>query len=83
MTRHIPQSKLSEFDLLVIRAGGRTHAEFETLVLNGFGSAVICKVCAFLADTLYRVVVKLEIGANRAAEASHQRLAAKNAFDPQ
>lgn len=81
MTRHTAQGKLTEIDLMVIRAGGRTEAEFEAMVGGGFGFAAPCKVCAFLADSLYRVVVKLEAGANRAKEASHHRLAVEDAFD--
>lgn len=81
MARHTTQNKLTEFDLMVIRAGGRSQAEFEAMVESGFGFACRCTVCAFFADTLYRVVVKLEAGANRATEASHHRLAAKNGFD--
>lgn len=78
MTRHSAQSKLTEFDLMMIRAGGRTEAEFEAMVKSGFGFDARCRVCAFLADALYRVVVRLEAGANRATEASHRRLAAKD-----
>lgn len=82
MTRHTAQTKLTEFDLMVIRAGGRTQAEFEAMVKSGFGYDAYCKVCAFLADTLYCVVVKLEAGANRAPEASQHRLAGKNGSIP-
>ncbi|MDA5094902.1 hypothetical protein O2N63_12480 [Aliiroseovarius sp. KMU-50] len=76
MTRknHTPQ--LTEFDLMVIRAGGRTQVEFEAMAERGFGYEARCMVCAFLADTLYRVVVKFESGANRAKEESHYRLGA-------
>lgn len=83
MTRHTAQTNLTEFDLMLIRAGGRTQAELQAMVESGFGFDTRCKVCAFLADTLYRVVVKLEAGANRATEASHHRLVSKNGFDPQ
>lgn len=76
MTRKTHTTQLTEFDLMVIRAGGRTQAELEAMAERGFGFAARCTVCAFLADTLYRVVMKLEGGANRAKEASHFRLAA-------
>ncbi|AXI43277.1 hypothetical protein [Sulfitobacter sp. SK011] len=79
MTRKTHTTPLTEFDLMVIRAGGRTQAELEAMAQGGFGFGVRCMVCAFLADTLYRVVVKLETGANRATEASHHRLTANPA----
>jgi|GEM_PF-4668002 len=72
--RHTP-NPLTEFDLMVIRAGGRTAEELETMALNGFGFR--CKICAALADTLYWVVLALEAGTNRSAAASHRRLSAK------
>ena len=74
MTRQTSQNQLTEFDLMVIRAGGRTKAEFEAMAKDGFGFSASCKICAFLADTLYRVVVALEVGAHRSVEASHRRL---------
>ena len=76
MTHQTTQSRLTEFDLMMIRAGGRTEAEFENMVKDGFGFSASCKVCAFLADTLYRFVVLLETGAHRSAAASHHRLGA-------
>ena len=79
MTRKAHTTPLTEFDLMVIRAGGKTQAELEAMAERGFGFAARCMVCAFLADTLYRVVVKLETGANRATESSHHRLAANPA----
>ncbi|SLN43717.1 hypothetical protein PEL8287_02199 [Roseovarius litorisediminis] len=81
MTRNIAQTKLTELDLMIIRAGGRTQAEFETMVKSGFGFEARCKSCAVLADIAYRLFVKLEAGANRGREASHLRLAARNGFD--
>ena len=81
MTRHSAQTKLTEADLMMIRAGGRTQAEFETMAESGFGFAAHWKVCAFLADALYYLVIKLEAGANRATEASHRRLVAENGWN--
>jgi len=76
MTRETHTTPLTEFDMMVIRAGGKTQAELETMAEGGFGFTARCMVCAFLADTLYRVVMKLETGANRTTDASHHRLAA-------
>ncbi|SMX25734.1 hypothetical protein [Boseongicola aestuarii] len=76
MTRQSSPTPLSEFDLMMIRAGGRTEAELEALAKNGFGFSARGKVCAFLADMLYRAVVVLEAGAHRSAESSHRRLVA-------
>ena len=74
MTRNAPQTKLTDLDLMIIRAGGRTEAEYEAMVRNGFGFDARCRVCAMLADGLYRAVVFFEARAHRATEASHQRL---------
>lgn len=77
MTLHTIQTNLSEFDLMMIRAGGRTETEFDTMAKTGFGLNASSDICAFLADSLYRIVILLEAGAHRAARASHQRLAAE------
>ena len=74
MTRRHTSTPLTEFDLMVIRAGGRTAEELESMALNGFGFR--CKTCAALADTLYRIVLALEAGTNRSDAASHRRLSA-------
>lgn len=75
MTRcHVP-TPLSEFDMMVIRAGGHTANELESMALNGFGMR--CKRCGILADTLYRIVLTLEAGTHRSDAASHRRLSPK------
>ncbi len=81
MTRHTAQSKLTQFDLMMIRAGGRTQAEFADMAESGFGFSVRCKVFSVFADLLYHIVIKLEAGANRAWEDSHRRLEAKSMCD--
>ena len=75
MTRKSQQTRLSQFDLMVIRAGGRTQAELETAP---FGKLDLgCKICAFLADNLYKIVIHLEAIANRSVEESHRRFFVK------
>ena len=83
MTRHTTKTNLTETDLLMIRYGGRTQAEFEVMVKRGFGFDSGFKICARLAAALCQVVVKLVAGANRGAESSPLRLEAKNVFDSQ
>ena len=75
MTQRTPKSRLTDFDLMIIRADGRTEVELEAMVQAGFGFAVVRSTCAFVADGLYRLVLLLEAGARRSAEASHLRLA--------
>jgi hypothetical protein len=76
MTRKYTHTRLTETDMIVICAGGRSASEFETLFKNDFAISVRCKACGILADALYRVVVHFEAGARRSLEASHRRLAA-------
>jgi hypothetical protein len=83
MTHHTTQAKLTKFDLMVIRSGGRTQAEFEVMVKSGFGFNAGSKVCTYLAAALCLVVAKLGAGANRGTESSHLRLEAKNVLDSQ
>lgn len=75
MTQRLPQTRLTNFDLMIIRADGRTEAELEAMIENGFGFTVLRTACAFVADGLYRLVVLLELGARRTAKESHLRLA--------
>ena len=72
MTRPHTQLGLSEFDLMVIRAGGRTAAEVESIAMDSFGFR--CKISAVLADALYRIVLTLETSSNRPGATSHRRL---------
>ncbi|MEP1933330.1 MAG: hypothetical protein ABJI96_11195 [Paracoccaceae bacterium] len=72
MTRPHTQLGLSEFDLMVIRAGGRPAAEVESMAMDSFGFR--CKTCAVLADALYRIVLTLEASSNRPDATSHCRL---------
>ncbi len=65
------QPHLSEFDLMVIRAGGRTQAELEVATFNTVEFR--CRMCAFLADNLYQIVMRLEARSNRSADASHRQ----------
>jgi hypothetical protein len=74
MTRQTHQTHLTEFDLMVIRAGGRTQAELEAMALREFRFR--CRICAFLADNLYKIVMRLEASANRSVEGSHRRFIA-------
>ncbi|WP_170482858.1 hypothetical protein [Ruegeria arenilitoris] len=74
MTQRTPKSRLTDFDLMIIRADGRTEAELEAMVQAGFGFAIMSSACAFVADGLYRLVLFLEAGARRSVEASHLRL---------
>ncbi|XHY18477.1 hypothetical protein SuNHUV7_32910 (plasmid) [Pseudoseohaeicola sp. NH-UV-7] len=78
MTQRIPKSRLTNFDLMIIRADGRTEAELETMAQTGFGFAITNSACAFVADGLYRLVLLLEARARRSAEASHLRLKASS-----
>jgi hypothetical protein len=78
MTQRAPKSRLTNFDLMIIRADGRTEAELEARLQAGFGFAIMSSACAFVADGLYRLVLLLEAGARRSAEASHLRLAANS-----
>ncbi|WP_171236452.1 hypothetical protein [Ruegeria sp. HKCCA6837] len=78
MTQHTQKSRLTDFDLMIIRADGRTEAELEAMVQSGFGFAIMSSTCAFVADGLYRLVLLLESGARRSAEASHLRLTASS-----
>ena len=78
MTQRTSKSRLTDFDLMIIRADGRTEAELEAMVQAGFGFAILSSACAFVADGLYRLVLLLEAGAERSAEASHLRLAASS-----
>jgi hypothetical protein len=82
MTRTNAQTKLTDFDLMVIRSGGRTQAELQAMVESSSGFDALRKICAFLADTAYRAVVKFNSDANRTADTSHHRLAAKNGCSP-
>lgn len=78
MPRIRPKTSLTELDLMVIRAGGRTEAELEAMVRGGPGFDIRCRICGILADGLYRLVMRLEMGARRNAETSHHRLAANS-----
>jgi hypothetical protein len=74
MTRHATQPQLSDFDMMMIRAGCRTQAELEGMALNKFGFDVLCRICALFADALYHLVILLEAGSHRSFEFSHHRL---------
>jgi hypothetical protein len=74
MTRKTRQPHLTEFDFIVIRAGGRTQTELEAAAFNTLEFR--CRMCAFLADNLYQVVMRLEASANRSAAGSHRRFIA-------
>ena len=71
MTRKTSHTHLCEFDLMVIREGGRTQAELEAIALSE--SRLWCKFYAFLADTLYKIVMRLEANADHSVEKSHRR----------
>ena len=75
MPRKKHETSLTEFDLMMISAGGRTEAELEAMVRGGPGFDVRCRICGMLADGLYRLVMRLEAGARRTSEASHHRFA--------
>lgn len=75
MTRPHTQLGLSEFDLMIIRAGGRTAVEVESMAMDSFGFR--CKICSVLADSLYRIVLILEASSNRPDRTSHRRLSTK------
>ena len=76
MTRTINETRITELDMMMIRAGGRPQSEFEAMAQAGFGFNLRCRVCAALADALYAIVLRLETAARRSAETSHRRLAA-------
>jgi hypothetical protein len=59
MSRPKPQTQLTEFDLMVIRAGGHTQAELESMVMNSTNTR--CKLCEFLADSLHRLFIRRAI----------------------
>ena len=75
MTQRPNQTQFNHFDMMIIRDGGRTESELESMVQSGFGFTALSSACAVAADGLYRLVVLLEAGARRSAEASHLRLA--------
>ena len=71
MSRPNPHTPLSELDLMIIRAGGQTQAELEASARTAFG--LWRPNCACLADAFYRIVMRLEAGANRPEGTSHRR----------
>lgn len=75
MTGRANRLQLTEFDMMVIRAGGRTLAEQEERTLNA--ADFRCRLCAILADALYQIVMRLETGANRSLKGSHRRLVSR------
>lgn len=73
MTRNTAPTRLTEIDMMMLRAGGRTEAEFEQMARAGFGLDLPRRACGALADALYAVVLRLEAGARRGAASSHLR----------
>ncbi|NND22434.1 MAG: hypothetical protein HKO14_10125 [Silicimonas sp.] len=71
MTRQANKTRLTEFDLMMIRSGGRTQAEQEVSFLRA--AKIRYRTCAFLADGLYKIVMRLEASANRSVENTHRR----------
>jgi hypothetical protein len=69
---------LSSFDLMIIRAGGRTENEKQQMS-NGIGfSRQTSALCSHLANMAYPIVSLLEAGAKRSIETSHLRSAKKH-----
>ena len=52
MTRNCKTTNLSEIDLMMLRAGGKTQAEFDALVDSGFGFSGITKSLLSAFDRL-------------------------------
>lgn len=74
MTRQAPATQITAFDHMILSAGGRTDAEFETSMMAN-ASTLQCRLCAAAADALYRIVLRLEARANRTVDRSHRRMA--------
>lgn len=74
MTRKAPTTQITAFDHMILSAGGRTDAEFEKTMMAE-APTLHCRLCAVAADALYRIVLRLEAGANRTVDRSHRRMA--------
>lgn len=75
MTGQTNMTRLTEFDLMMIRAGRKTQGELEAIGLRD--TKFRCRMCAILADGLYQIVVRLEARANRSVEGLHRRFGAQ------
>lgn len=77
MARQANKIHLTEFDMMIIRAGGRTQSELEASVLNG--ASFRRQISAIFADSLYRIARRFEASANRSVEETQRRFVARAA----
>lgn len=71
MTRQANNPPLTEFDLMVLRAGGRTQAEVEASAL--YSADIRCRIREIIADGLYLVLKHFGVGSNRSNERAQHR----------
>ena len=71
MTSQTNKTRLTEFDLMMIRAGGRTQADLEASLLRV--ANIRGRMCAFLANGLFQIALRLEETANRSVRNRHHR----------
>lgn len=78
MTRRTQPQKLTEIDLMLIRAGGRTEAEFEAMIRSGFGFHSLLRACNFARTILHRLIARHRLGNEQTSAHKINGLAAKS-----